>query len=140
MLLDVAVAGDWIVAVGERGIVLRSNDGGISWEQLGVPTRRMLTAVCAVDARECWAVGHDATILHSEDRGVSWSQQYEAPDDESPLFDVWFADSQRGIAVGGFGLVLQTSDGGRNWHRRQLGGATRRLLKAVGRPARLAGP
>ena len=32
-----------------------------------------------------------------------------------PLLDVWFADEKRGWAVGAFGTLLSTTDGGQNW-------------------------
>src|SRR5690606_23207106 len=34
---------------------------------------------------------------------------------EQPLFDVSFFDAQRGFAVGAYGLMLATSDGGASW-------------------------
>ena len=65
LLLDLAVAGNRLVAVGERGHVLLSDDQGATWRQAkSVPTRVMLTAVYFVDAQYGWAVGHDETILN----------------------------------------------------------------------------
>src|SRR5688500_13031183 len=65
LLLDLAVAGERLVAVGERGHVLLSDDRGSSWRQAkSVPTRIMLTAVFFIDAQYGWAVGHDETILN----------------------------------------------------------------------------
>src|SRR5262245_5090243 len=50
LLLDLAVAGDRYVAVGERGHVLLSDDHGATWRQAkSVPTRVMLTAVFFAD-------------------------------------------------------------------------------------------
>jgi photosystem II stability/assembly factor-like uncharacterized protein len=33
---------------------------------------------------------------------------------------VWFENASHGIAVGGFGLLLETRDGGQGWERRRL--------------------
>ncbi len=75
LLLDVARAGTRLVAVGERGHIVLSDDQGITWRQAQVPTRVLLTAVFFPTAADGWAVGHDGTILHSGDGGVSWSLQ-----------------------------------------------------------------
>ncbi|HDH16009.1 MAG TPA: hypothetical protein ENG90_05985, partial [Gammaproteobacteria bacterium] len=42
LLLDITLAGTRIVAVGERGIVLTSDDSGKTWQQKLVPTRSQL--------------------------------------------------------------------------------------------------
>lgn len=75
LLLDVARAGTRLVAVGERGHIVFSDDQGRTWHQAKVPTRVLLTAVFFPTAADGWAVGHDGTILHSSDGGVSWSLQ-----------------------------------------------------------------
>ncbi len=172
LLLDVAAADNRVVAVGERGHILFSDDRGSTWQQARVPTIQMLTAVHFIDARRGWAVGHDGIILASDDGGETWRVQRDglaaqrqanienrerahravlsleqalaaAGDDErdelevqlddarmdledadiaqeeevftSPLMDIWFQDGERGWAVGAFGTVLGTSNGGQTW-------------------------
>lgn len=75
MLLDIAAAGDRLVAVGERGHILYSNDQGESWTQAQVPTSVMLTRVFFVSPELGWAVGHDGHILVSQNGGVNWELQ-----------------------------------------------------------------
>ncbi|MEM7705252.1 MAG: YCF48-related protein [Pseudomonadota bacterium] len=119
MLLDVATTGSGLVAVGERGHILRSTEGE-SWEQVAdVPTRSTLTAVFSLGDR-VWAAGHDQVIVHSADGGQSWQRQYSSPDvfdpeANSPLLDIFFLDEQRGFAVGAYAVFLRTSDGGQSW-------------------------
>ena len=172
LLLDIATAGDRLVAVGERGHIVYSLDDGQSWHQARVPTTQMLTGVYFVDAQHGWAVGHDGLILASDDSGETWriqrdglvvqnqinrelrEQAYRAkeklqqrlaessdaqraqieaelaealldledadlalqePVFTSPLLDVWFADTERGWAVGAFGSLVATRDGGQRW-------------------------
>lgn len=121
LLLDVAVAGDRLVAVGERGHILVSTDGGETWRQVEVATRAMLTAVHFHDDRLGWAVGHDALVLRSEDGGESWSQAHHDPEGGSPLFDVFFVDESHGFAIGAYGLFLESRDGGVSWDERPIG-------------------
>jgi len=127
LLLDAAKAGDRLVAVGSRGHIVYSDDQGGSWKQAAVPVRQLLTAVFFVDDKSGWAVGHDSLILHTADGGATWAMQYRDPELdvpvdpdgpsllERPLMDVWFRDAQTGFAVGAYGIVLRTDDGGENW-------------------------
>lgn len=126
LLLDVELVGERLVAVGSRGHIVYSDDQGESWLQAPAPTRQLLTAVDFVDDRHGWAVGHDSLILHTSDGGESWSVQYRDPEIdqpeeenfgflEKPLMDVWFRDARNGLAVGAYGLLLRTEDGGQNW-------------------------
>src|SRR5688572_16714729 len=57
-MLAVTRAGHRLVAVGERGTVLLSDDAGASWRQARVPVQVTLTAVRFVDERTGWAAGH----------------------------------------------------------------------------------
>ncbi len=77
VLLGLARAGERLVAVGERGIVLLSDDSGKTWRQAHVPVSVSLTAVQFVDAEQGWAVGHLGVVLHSEDGGETWHKQLD---------------------------------------------------------------
>lgn len=77
VLLDLARAGARLVAVGERGIVLLSDDNGVSWRQAQVPVSVSLTAVQFVDAHTGWAVGHAGVVLVSHDAGEHWVTQLD---------------------------------------------------------------
>lgn len=115
LLLDVTSIGDRIIAVGERGHVVYSTDGGVSWQQASaVPTRSTLTTALTVGQR-LYAAGHDSVILTSNDGGDTWTRQYFDPERQQPIMDLWFADEDHGLAVGAYGLLLQTTDGGANW-------------------------
>ena len=120
LLLDVAVEGDQVVVVGERGHILLSEDQGATWRQADVPTRSTLTGVAMIGGSHLWAVGHDAVIVASSDSGRTWVRQFYAPDEERPLLDVWFENASHGIAVGAYGLFLETADGGATWQQRTV--------------------
>lgn len=116
LLLDIAHAGKRLVAVGDRGHILFSEDAGRNWVQARVPSRQLLTAVYFVDDKHGWAVGHDSQILASDDGGANWELQYENLEREAPLLDIWFRDTGTGYAVGAYGALLETSDGGKTWN------------------------
>lgn len=115
LLLDAALADGSLVAVGERGHILISDDGGKEWRQAKVPTRATLTAVHFQDANHGWAVGHDSVILRTEDGGQTWERVNWDPEAENPFMDVWFSDLENGFAIGAYGSFFETSDGGASW-------------------------
>lgn len=134
-MLAIARAGDRLVAVGERGIVLLSDDNGATWRQAQVPVSVSLTAVQFVDARRGWAVGHSGAVLFSDDGGASWALQLDgiqaariaqaaagadaarlvADGPDKPFLDVHFSDARNGFIVGAYGLTFKTQDGGQHW-------------------------
>lgn len=115
LLLDIEnIEQTYLVAVGERGHILKSYDGN-AWQQLDVPVQTTLTAVTFVDAKHGWAVGHDATILATKDAGNTWQIQKYQPELEKPLLDVVFKDKLNGVALGAYGLFFRTNDGGQTW-------------------------
>jgi len=69
-----ALAGDRLVAVGQRGHVLLSDDQGKSWRQAQVPSSSDLVAVAFATPQQGWAVGHDGVVLRSADAGASWTR------------------------------------------------------------------
>ena len=120
-LLGMARIGPRVVAVGDYGVVILSDDAGKTWRQAGsVATRNPLTAVTFIDARLGWAVGHGGTVLHTSDGGENWTLQHTAGADVS-LLSVWFENASHGIAVGAFGYAIETSDGGRTWKKVAIG-------------------
>jgi photosystem II stability/assembly factor-like uncharacterized protein len=157
LMLGVTRAGNDIVAVGERGIILYSVNGGVNWTQAEVPVAVTLTAVHFPTSSHGFAVGHDGVILASQDGGRKWQLQFDggranamvlaaaerrlaqAQDvrDEAgrkeaeleledakaaarsgaarPLLSVWFRYEREGFAVGSYGQIFRTADGGKTW-------------------------
>ncbi|MES2262550.1 MAG: YCF48-related protein [Pseudomonadota bacterium] len=140
-LMALTRAGDRIVAVGERGHILYSDDSGASWRQAQVPVSVTLTSVRFASAKLGWAAGHGGVILHSADGGQTWLKQFDGKlaaglildkaqkenadlgsalqgvreGADKPFLDLYFSDEQCGIAVGAYGLVFTTADGGVTW-------------------------
>ena len=73
MLLDLHAAGDSLVVVGERGHILVSKDGGVTWLQSETPLTQMLTAVDFPSAAIGFAVGHDGQVVRTSDSGATWT-------------------------------------------------------------------
>jgi len=90
-LMDIAQAGERLVAVGHAGLVITSDDNGKSWQQAEVPVSATLTAVDFPSPEQGWAVGHAGVILHSADGGRSWQKQF----DGRKAGNAWLAYTQK---------------------------------------------
>ncbi|MEQ1753367.1 MAG: YCF48-related protein [Micropepsaceae bacterium] len=121
LLLDVTRAGKRMVAVGEYGDIVLSDDDGKTWRQAArVPVTLTLTSVAFVDEKNGWAVGHDTVILVTHDAGENWTKQYGGDaKSEAALLSVFFKDAQHGWAIGAFNLTVETSDAGKTWTERK---------------------
>jgi photosystem II stability/assembly factor-like uncharacterized protein len=116
---DVAIEGERAWIVGYYGTILRSRDGGLSWELQPSGTTEALFRVNFIDGNEGWVSGSYGTLLHTADGGNSWQRQ-KAPVEEH-LFGLNFINPRQGWAVGGRGTVLATEDGGQTWENRSIG-------------------
>ncbi|MEM6901603.1 MAG: YCF48-related protein [Pseudomonadota bacterium] len=109
-----------VVAVGDRGHVLRSRDLGKSWEQSQSPVSTLIGTIDQAPSGRLLAAGHDAVIMISEDKGLSWDITFRQPEWEQPILDLRMLDDQRGFAIGAYGLYLETQDGGDSWEQRYV--------------------
>lgn len=143
VMIGAAQAGARIVAVGERGLVILSDDDGATWRQARTPVSVTLTAVRFADAQHGFAVGHGGVVLTSNDGGESWHLQLEgrraaqlaleaaeaAGDDalitsarmlveegpDKPFLDLLVRTRDEVWVVGAYGLAFRTTDGGQRW-------------------------
>lgn len=120
LLLDVQQSRGRLVAVGERGHILVSEDNAITWRQVEVPTRSTLTGVAFAEDGLLLAVGHGGVILRSPDFGETWHRIRADVTEEESFLDVLFVNSRDAIAVGAYGLFLESHDGGSTWQRREV--------------------
>lgn len=97
-------------AVGHDGVVLATTDGGLSWvKQLD---GRVVNDLILADLQVKLATSPESTELQAL---VAEAERYKSQGPDKPLLDVWFEDDAHGFAVGAYGLMLETSDGGQTW-------------------------
>jgi photosystem II stability/assembly factor-like uncharacterized protein len=130
----------WIV--GEDGVILKTTDGGDTWNAQHSPNsierpetarekelHRMynittkehgdtgkkpnLYNLYPIDDQNVVAVGADGAIVRTSDGGDHW-QAVQSPKLVS-LFGVTFVDKNAGFVVGEFSTILTTTDGGQTW-------------------------
>ncbi len=110
---------------GTKGTVLRSLDGGATFEPRPIPGGESLDfrALHALDESTAWALaageGPSGRIYKTIDGGARWTLQFQNPEATGFLDALAFWDAQHGVALGdpvrGRFQVLVTSDGGSSW-------------------------
>ena len=120
ILLDAARAGKNVVAVGERGVLLQSDDDGATWKGQRTPTTRTLTGVAFNDDKNGIAVGHGATILRTADGGTTWQPVKVKEAGIDSLLGAVALGGTRMVAYGAFGEYLESNDNGATWTRGQV--------------------
>ncbi|MDQ3920027.1 MAG: YCF48-related protein [Acidobacteriota bacterium] len=127
-------------AVGGKGALLETTDGGASWQLLRPPTEDALQDVFFTDERTGFIVcvrsvyspmkvGEPRSyLLKTTDGGATWTRVdvVGAGDDSLQLARVRFADARRGWVFGEEGALYSTEDGGATWARLRV--PTRHLL------------
>jgi photosystem II stability/assembly factor-like uncharacterized protein len=87
---------------------------GWQWENPS-PVAKVLSDVWVGQSNQIRIVGYDDHFLSSEDGGGTWESRIA--NCNCDLFAIDFIDENRGWAVGTFGSIVKTEDGGRNWSR-----------------------
>ena len=109
-LYDLCFDGSLGLAVGIAGALLRSEDGGLTWvQQPSLATGAILGLDCTSSA--ALAVGQGGLILKRE--GEVWRKTESGT--EARLLSVSSNEDGLAVAVGGFGTVLRSRDGGGSW-------------------------
>jgi photosystem II stability/assembly factor-like uncharacterized protein len=74
-LVAVTRAGRRMIAVGEHGVIVYSDDSGGTWSQANVPVDVTLTCVQFASPNLGWAAGNFGVILNTQDAGKTWRLQ-----------------------------------------------------------------
>ncbi|MHC4879577.1 MAG: YCF48-related protein [Planctomycetota bacterium] len=121
-------------AVGDGALVLRTGNGGVSWEPPpGFNSYQLsrfvdLSAVASIED-SAWVAGSPgSTVWMTHDAGETW--QRSPTGQSSPIRALHFSSSTHGWAVGDFGSILRTIDGGRSWQVSR-GGQRRAAVLAI---------
>lgn len=126
----------WIVGggYGDERLILHTSDGGKTWQRQSQKGKWAQFSyahrgVHFVDSQNGWIVGDQGIILHTSTGDAVWLKQGSGLEQVKiagvgfpiDLFDVYFTDMNNGWAVGGFGTIIHTENGGLTWERQSSG-------------------
>lgn len=132
-LRGVSAANDRVAwASGSGGTVLRTGDGGATWQSMNIPGAEKLDFrdIDAVGEQIAYVLsigsGESSRIYKTIDGGRTWALQFTNADPKAFFDAMAFWDASRGIAfsdsVDGQLVILRTVDGGASWTRVPPGG------------------
>lgn len=105
--------GTILIAVGENGLIARSEDSGEHWEKLASPINKIITTIVFDSKHQHWiAAGEQGLMLYSNAAGKNWQP---IPFDSTSTFSKIISFSTHLIAIGENGLIAQSTNGGMEW-------------------------
>jgi photosystem II stability/assembly factor-like uncharacterized protein len=94
--------------VGHDGVVLHSSDAGKTW-------KKQLDGRIAKDAFVKYYKVKAGLDEARRSAALKAIERNFAEGPSLPFLDVWFEDAHTGFAVGSFGMLIATTDGGKTW-------------------------
>jgi photosystem II stability/assembly factor-like uncharacterized protein len=91
--------------VGARGLILRTDDGGVTWKDLESGISANLFAVDAAGRNDVLVVGEQGRILHSADGGATWEIQPSIT--SASLFSLAYRGGNNVWVAGRGGAILR---------------------------------
>lgn len=103
------------------GYVLKTTDGGNSWDSLGTGMHNVsIESLYFTERNTGYACGHSwntySDLFKTTDGGISWNTL--ASGSTNWLNSLVFISRDTGFAVGGGGIILRTTDAGTTWSSR----------------------
>jgi hypothetical protein len=108
----------FFIAVGEKGTIIRSTDGGQTWQDKSIGDtsahfNRIFLKPSFFYYNRGWAVADNGKIYATTDYGGSWFPQNSGV--TTNLYDLIFKNENEGIVVGAEGIVRYTTNAGSSW-------------------------
>lgn len=111
--------GDYIVAVGATGKVVRSTSRGLTWATVtDIPSTPTLSAVAVVGENTYWVGTATGKLYYTLDGGTSWTEFVFDGSGSGSINDIKFVNANVGYfvqTVGGTSKIFWTINGGYTW-------------------------
>lgn len=105
-------------AVGDRGLIKNTTDGGKTWKTRVSPTNKSISKSFFIDAHTGWIVGAQGLLFKTSDGGTTWND-LSIVGSMSFVRDIYFMDKNKGWIVHE-NEVYKSNDGGATWESLDL--------------------
>src|ERR1051326_6188490 len=100
------------IAVGDRGVIIRSEDGGLTWSFLRSSSSENLTDISVIRNDYIFVCGQDGTLMLSTD-GVEFNRVPAGIKEN--IKALCMTNEYNGTAICEGGKILNTNDAGNTW-------------------------
>lgn len=107
------------IVCGEAGTILKTTDGGETWQKISSPTFRNLNDIHFINENKGFIVGDSAIILITEDGGQTWTRRQITPYNHFLAID--FPRSDTGFLCGYNGKIYRTTNSGTSFASQNSG-------------------
>ena len=112
-----SITGSKFIAIGDEGMLLLSNDDGLTWNMNQQATTINFKAIHIFDSLHFIIGGshqyYNSFIYKTNDGGLTWSEVANFPN--MALNDIHFPNDSIGYGVGAVNKLIKTTDGGNTW-------------------------
>lgn len=120
-LNDVAFSSnESFIAVGDNGKILKTENGGINWNEAISGSSNNLRKIQMVNTSVGYILGDNGTLIKTDDGGNNWFALKPTVTEYPYVENLYFTSPDSGFVFGGDGKVFKTTDGGRTWNRKTL--------------------
>lgn len=121
-LMDVKYLDEDIVfAIGQKGTILKSDDGGQAWTKVVSGTTEDLLQIQFTDSQTGYISGKNGFMLKTENSGQDWFPLIKPYSENSYSTDFQFVSNDIGFIFSGDDAPYKTVDGGRSWTEYSVG-------------------
>lgn len=109
--------GFFVGAGADTGKIFKTTNGGLTW--IGAPylLHDFLNGVDAKQLPLAWVCGNGGSIIKTTTMGNNWVVKRNSDIDNTTLLNTIFINSDLGWAVGTYGVITHTKNGGTVWQR-----------------------
>jgi photosystem II stability/assembly factor-like uncharacterized protein len=102
-------------AVGNKGLLLKTADGGNTWNKINLNTKADLTSI-SIKGNTIHIAGDSGVYFYSNNQGNTWVKTYLTfQSRNNKIHSIDFLNELTGIISAGSGQLKTTTDGGRTW-------------------------
>ncbi len=117
-LADIDMHDNFVIAVGEMGVVKYSTDGGNSWYLKELGTNKTISSVCIYDDQNAIAASFNGGIYKTNDAASTWSEMNIFTDEE--VSSINYLGNEYGIMTGKNGFIAESYGNIEEWKKVDL--------------------
>jgi len=95
------------------GIVVKTIDGGITWDSLGIPYNAMFSDIDFINPDTGWVAADSGKVYRTNNGGLTWTDQSFV--ETKMIRRIFMANADTGYVAGENGLLYRTFNGGTYW-------------------------